>query len=816
MVKSKWLSFVLVFAMLVSVFVPTGMTKAFASGTSYDSMVVPSISDDTTTELGTFMVDIDPFVRNSEAIFELPDTDYEIHKVKIGDVLFDLSGDQAKYVSGNKGTVTSDVYTGAANSDIKAFQFKITKTSDNGFKLYLDYDGTKTLVDSDENEYGKMGELKFPIELTEVVVPSGASGDIKLTITGSGSGQLKDGSVVVATIGGGDLTVAAVDTKSFSDDGGNVKIRITESAAGKLTSKDTLKLVLPDGFKWGNISDISLVYGTFAEMYKDASGNTAVAASDVNVNTALYRNVTDDTLEIRLNTLTTAGHWYQSTERTAIDITAKIDVDDSTKAKEGDVIAKVRGSYDVTPSEITVGTYGQYDTTISATDSSVVAFSGQYNQDNSSNDINKVSDIQIKESVVGSLVDGRTILLTLPTNARWYKIDDELVGSDTAKGEEVDSDNGVKLIFEGLQGTDNRTAKFVVKGDSTTSKDPAELKIENNYVALEPGVTGDLKVTVGGTAGLSTDSITLAKVVNPVTVTADKTNVKIGVSNQAAGKIDISEYQAGAIYTNHGKNTLDLILPDGVKFTSKPTVKVTSGDLDIDNVNLVSDKSGNDNKILRIEFKSDSTEASTIEVSNIYYDVDRTVGEGDIQVKVGGSALVTVPQDHVYASDSDSDEDKTLDYADIYFSGEDYIVKAANATVVTPAPTATNQTAVFTINSTTYTVNGVQNTLDSAPYVKDGCTYLPARYVAYALGVSSDNVLWDGTKATFILGNKVVQVVPGTTTLIINGATVTMDAPAEIVNGRVMVPFRWIAQAFGAQVQWDATNQTVTMTLQAQ
>ncbi|MGF7430198.1 copper amine oxidase N-terminal domain-containing protein [Thermoanaerobacterium thermosaccharolyticum] len=793
MVKSKWISFVLVFAMLVTMFVPMGMTKAFATGTSYDSMVVPSISDDTTTKLGTFMVDIDPFVSNSEAIFELPDTDYEIHQVKIGGVSFDLSGDQAKYIGTStsdpnysKNSVASSVYTGQGSSDVDPFQFKITKTSDNGFKLYLDRDNT-----------ADKGELKFPIELTEVKVPSGASGDIKLTITGSGSGQLKDGSVVVATIGGGDLTVAAVDTKSFSDDGGNVKIRITESAAGKLTSKDTLKLVLPDGFKWGDNPSVTYIFGT-------------------NISNDVKVTPNDDTLEIKLKDGASA-----SKEKAAIDITAKIDVDDSTKAKEGDVIAKVRGSYDVTPSEITVGTYGQYDTTISATDSSVVAFSGQYDQENSSNDINKVSDIQIKESVVGSLVAGRTILLTLPTNARWYKIDDTKVTKENNVGKnfEVDSDNGVHLWFEGLQGTDNRTAKFVVHRDSATSKNPAKLKIENNYVALEPGVTGDLKVTVGGTAGLSTDSITLAKVVNPVTVTADKTNVKIGVSNQAAGKIDISEYQAGAIYTNHGKNTLDLILPDGVKFTSKPTVKVTSGDLDIDNVNLVSDNSGNDNKILRIEFKSDSTEASTIEVSNIYYDVDRTVGEGDIKVKVGGSALVTVPSSSLSNykdKEGYKDDYATLDYADIYFSGEDYVVKVANATVVTPAPNATKQTAVFTINSTTYTVNGVQNTLDSAPYVKNGRTYLPTRYVAYALGVSSDNVLWDGTKATFILGNRVVQVTPGSTTLTINGAPVTMDAPAEIVNGRVMVPFRWIAQAFGAQVQWDATNQTVTMTLQAQ
>ncbi|WP_434642489.1 copper amine oxidase N-terminal domain-containing protein [Thermoanaerobacterium thermosaccharolyticum] len=798
MVKSKWLSFVLVFAMLVSVFVPTGMTKAFASGTSYDSMVVPSISDDTTTKLGTFMVDIDPFVSNSEAIFELPDTDYEIHQVKIGGVSFDLSGDEAKYVSGNNGTVTSDVYTGAANSDIKAFQFKITKTSDNGFKLYLDYDGTKTLVDSNQN-YGSMGELKFPIELTRVKVPSGASGDIKLTITGSGSGQLNDGSVVVATIGGGDLTVAAVDTNSFSDAGGYVKIRITESAAGKLNAKDEFKLELPDGFEWGNVENTvlnntykkgaTIVYGDLGGSkqltIKNDTNNKPVGFNEVNF-------VSDgDTLKVYLT-----SDNYKSKSKVAIDFWVPINVTDTSEAKEGDVVAKVKGDYDVTPTELTVGTYGDYNVSVSAEDSSTVALAGQNDQD--------VSDITIKESIKGSLIKGRSILITLPSNARWYKIDDEEVNpyTDDDQINDVDSDNGVTLKLDGLQGTDYRTAKFVVEGSSDNSTDPAELKIENLSVALDTGVTGDLVATVSGSQGLTGD-ITLAKVVNPVKVTADKANVKLGVSDQAAGDITISEYQDGAIDTNDGDDPITLNLPDGVKFSSKPTVDVTAGDIEVDRVSLA-----NDDSTLEIYFKDDSNTASTIKISNIKYDVDRTVGEGDIQVKVGGDALVTVAEQGYKDKDGDMHE---------FFSGNDYITKVANATVVTPAPNATNQTAVFTINSTTYTVNGVQNTLDSAPYVKNGRTYLPARYVAYALGVSSDNVIWDGTKATFILNNRVVQVTPGSTTLVIGtGATVTMDAPAEIVNGRVMVPFRWIAQAFGAQVQWDATNQTVTMTLQAQ
>ncbi|ADL70034.1 copper amine oxidase domain protein [Thermoanaerobacterium thermosaccharolyticum DSM 571] len=767
MVKSKWLSFVLVFAMLVSMFVPMGMTNAFAAGTSYTSLTVPSISDDSTTKLGTFMIDIDPYATQSEALIELPNTDYKIYDLVIGNPTDSNGTNGREYTNFDKipNNVSDAVYNGTLNdNDRNPISFSLVKTSSNGFKLSLTSSGTNK-------------ELKIPVSFKSVNVPSGASGDIKATITNI-SGQLTSGSVVVATIGSGDITVSAIDTNTFSDAGGPVELRIAESTSGKLNAKDQLKLELPDGFKWGTVTDKKIVYGTLGR-----SGDISNVVFTVD----------GDTLKINL-----ADDKYKSTDKVSIDFVASINVTDTDKAKYGDIIAKVKGDYTATPSEITVGTYGDYSATVKAVDSSTVAYAGQNDQG--------VSDIEIKEAIQGSLIEGRTILITLPSNARWFKIDDTVV--DKEKNNKVDDDNGVELDFVGLQGTDNRTAKFQIKGGSTGKDKPADLKIENISVALDSGITGDLVATVSGSAGLSGD-ITLAKVVNPVTVTADKTNVKLGVSAQAAGDITISEYKDGAIDTNDGSSPVVLDLPDGVKFAAKPTVTVTSGDIEVDHVSLT-----NDDNTLEIYFKDDSNTASTIKVSGIKYDVDRTVGEGDIQVKVAGKALITVPNDlDNYQSDSNYD---TWKYADVWFSGDNYVAKVANATVVTPAPNATNQTAVFTINSTTYTVNGVQNTLDSAPYVKNGRTYLPTRYVAYALGVSSDNVLWDGTKATFILGNRVVQVTPGSTTLTINGAPVTMDAPAEIVNGRVMVPFRWIAQAFGAQVQWDATNQTVTMTLKAQ
>ena len=90
---------------------------------------------------------------------------------------------------------------------------------------------------------------------------------------------------------------------------------------------------------------------------------------------------------------------------------------------------------------------------------------------------------------------------------------------------------------------------------------------------------------------------------------------------------------------------------------------------------------------------------------------------------------------------------------------------------------------------------------------------LPVRYVAYALGVAAENILWDGKTATLIKGDKVVQVTAGSKVMVVNGASINLDAAPELKDGRTMPPFRWIAWAFGAAVDWDAETQTVTMNL---
>lgn len=45
--------------------------------------------------------------------------------------------------------------------------------------------------------------------------------------------------------------------------------------------------------------------------------------------------------------------------------------------------------------------------------------------------------------------------------------------------------------------------------------------------------------------------------------------------------------------------------------------------------------------------------------------------------------------------------------------------------------------------------------------------------------------------------------------LFVNGQEIKPDVPPQLINGRTMVPIRWVAEALGADVQWDAKNQQV-------
>jgi len=85
---------------------------------------------------------------------------------------------------------------------------------------------------------------------------------------------------------------------------------------------------------------------------------------------------------------------------------------------------------------------------------------------------------------------------------------------------------------------------------------------------------------------------------------------------------------------------------------------------------------------------------------------------------------------------------------------------------------------------------------------------VPLRFIAEAFGAT---VNYDATTKgiTITLGDMNITMQIGNTTVMVNGKSYTIDAPPVIVKGRTFVPVRFVAEILGATVEYDATTRTV-------
>ena len=138
--------------------------------------------------------------------------------------------------------------------------------------------------------------------------------------------------------------------------------------------------------------------------------------------------------------------------------------------------------------------------------------------------------------------------------------------------------------------------------------------------------------------------------------------------------------------------------------------------------------------------------------------------------------------------------------------GGDWIDNYSPSAIGTDPVTSFKVTS-FEIDSTTYTVNDETKSMDVAPYIKNDRTYVPVRYLAYSLGVAEDAVTWDGNarKVGIAKGDTDISLIIGSPIMTVNKGPVTMDVSPEITSDRTFLPARWVAEALGAQVEWDDT-----------
>ncbi|GBF35615.1 hypothetical protein DCCM_4744 [Desulfocucumis palustris] len=97
---------------------------------------------------------------------------------------------------------------------------------------------------------------------------------------------------------------------------------------------------------------------------------------------------------------------------------------------------------------------------------------------------------------------------------------------------------------------------------------------------------------------------------------------------------------------------------------------------------------------------------------------------------------------------------------------------------------------------------------DTEPTIENGTTLVPLRKIFESMGAT---VSWNEAEQKITAARDAVTVTLtlGQKDAFVNGEKVTLNAAPKTVNGRTLVPLRFIGEAFGASVVWDAPQNTV-------
>ena len=670
---------------------------------------------------------------------------------------------------------------------------------------------TKFISSADESvEFGftpskalNKGEV-ISFTIASSALKSGSeNGPVEIAIDGLDS-KVTSSTLTVANVGSSS-TVATVNgsVKSYgrvSNQTVDAKIEIRETAVNSITTAQIVKLTLPKGIKWDQI-----VIGGNLAANGNAMENVKTSADKV-VAKGDYALANDGrSVYIFLPVE------KENTVRQVATLTSTISIDRT--ASEGDIDVDItsykaldNGNSITDASDLVIAKYGNESVEVkTVAESDIPSVYTGFEKTNK----DKYNWIQVtlKETVKDSLQSGRFIDFDLPEEVQVVKAEG-IKATLKADAKLKDAADFPKLSTNLIDFDDNKDLSnfsvtvpennATVAGNETWKADKANTFTLFIPVTIQADYTGDVKVDIkGAKAGIDATTLTVAKAVPVVTVEAKTTDVKNGVQKQAVSDIKITENVAG--YMNAG-TTLTVAL-DNLGLTNAlvfddAKVEVTAGDLEINKTTI---KEG----VINIPIKEESTKPSTISITGITATLNRTLPEGGYDLKIGES----IPKGKSALIDNEMYNDEDFDVAPVTVKG--YI------NIVTPADTNTVKVnASFVIGKTSYTNNGTEVTMDAAPYIAKNRTMVPIRYIANACGVSDENITWNqATRTATISGpNNVVTIKMGSNTITTSNGVITMDTVAVNSGNRIYVPARFIANALGATVTWDAATQTVGIT----
>ena len=336
--------------------------------------------------------------------------------------------------------------------------------------------------------------------------------------------------------------------------------------------------------------------------------------------------------------------------------------------------------------------------------------------------------------------------------------------------------------FEFVPDRATKTALRTDKKDKITFED---LKVN---IDLGDREKENAKLTVSGSRMFGEDiTIDVLKIINPIKVEFTGLTAKVGLKKQdfPDAKLVLTETEKG-VFSRGKELTIDIDDEDGIKFAADPVVTVKQGTAKlVEKDDFTITKSTG---TITITIKRASTEPTTIEMTGIKLDLDRTVPEGTYDLKVKGEAIADI-----------NCGDLTV---------KDFIKIGTPNTEDITTDGLRKGISSFTIGSKKYVVNEKEFEMDAAPYIQGSSTMLPIRYVSSAFGVAEKDILFSAGSATIIAKNRTIQLTNGKEVAKLNGADVKMAQKAVIKDGRMYVPVGEVARLLGIKVDWDNATKT--------
>ena len=428
-------------------------------------------------------------------------------------------------------------------------------------------------------------------------------------------------------------------------------------------------------------------------------------------------------------------------------------------------------------------------------------------------------EVTVKETFPGAWDDAKDFTFKLPQGVYIASVQspsaDNMQVADVQKWFEGAYDKGdyEALTFKRRTWTETDPSK----------KDKAELKFTLVLVA-DPNFEGDVALTLTGDA-LKEQKVTVAKFVKPFTVEAKQNDMQIDYRNtKVPTDVVIKEAEAGL----WDKNTTFALSLDKIDFDddAKVTVDSKSG-LKVKDV-----KTTKGAVTFKVDSKSDDKPAE-VTISGLTLFMQRNLPAGAYDLDVFSPVMLGVDN-----GNRESVADQKGPIKDTGFLSQDILgtsttkrvvadinddfysvkAKAGFVNIITAGREDTDSftTKVVVPVGEKYLVSGENKVeIDVPAYINaGGYTMLPLRAVSVALGINSNNVLWDQSTrtATIMYGSKIISMTSGQKVVYVNAAPIPAATSVEIKDGRMFLGLRDLGNALGVtDITWDQATKTATL-----